>query len=546
MSIYGLTKEKEYSQNTSTKNLKININKLNGVVYTPSWIVKIILNNLKYIVGNRIHSKKIIDPACGDGAFLKEVVERFIIDVLNSNKSTSEIKYLLEHNIYGIDIDKDAIEMCRDNLNDIAKKYAIYNVNWNLINNDSTEIWISKLFKKFDYVVGNPPYIRIQNLGKEKRSKIQKIWKLCKSGSTDIYIAFFELGYYLLNNTGELGYITPNTYIKTSAGKDLRLFIRNKKILKSLIDFRHHQLFENATTYSLIIILSKTHGQNKFKLYYGDADKKIEFIDEIDLNNLNDDNWILCPNNVLIKIKEIENRGAPLGKIANIHVGITTLADSYYIFKDPVFKENTAIIKLKNGRKFEIEKDILKPIVKASVLKSPDEEQNRYVIFPYKLKNGKHTIIPENELIEKYPLTYDYFLKIKDILLARDKGKPNPVAWYAFGRSQGLDTSFGKKILTSPLNKKPNFIVWEKEEYTFYAGYCIKYDGDLHELAKELNSSDMEFYINHVSRSYQNNYKSYSKTFIKNFGISNPKIIKEFNKNNNKNTNNLLDYLVMY
>ncbi len=547
MSIYGLIKGKEYSQNTSTKNLKININKLNGVVYTPSWIVKIILNNLKYIVGNRLYSKKIIDPACGDGAFLKEVVERFIIDVLNSNKSTSEIKYLLEHNIYGIDIDKDAIEMCRDNLNDIAKKYAIYNVNWNLINNDSTEIWISKLFKKFDYVVGNPPYIRIQNLGKEKRSKIQKIWKLCKSGSTDIYIAFFELGYYLLNNTGELGYITPNTYIKTSAGKDLRLFIRNKKILKSLIDFRHHQLFENATTYSLIIILSKTHGQNKFKLYYGDADKKIEFIDEIDLNNLNDDNWILCPNNVLIKIKEIENRGAPLGKIANIHVGITTLADSYYIFKDPVFKENTAIIKLKNGRKFEIEKDILKPIVKASVLKSPDEEQNRYVIFPYKLKNGKHTIIPENELIEKYPLTYDYFLKIKDILLARDKGKPNPVAWYAFGRSQGLDTSFGKKILTSPLNKKPNFIVWEKEEYTFYAGYCIKYDGDLHELAKELNSSDMEFYINHVSRSYQNNYKSYSKTFIKNFGISNPKIIKEFNnKNNNKNTNNLLDYLVMY
>ncbi|WP_292461264.1 Eco57I restriction-modification methylase domain-containing protein [Methanothermococcus sp.] len=547
------------SNGLKKKENKENKNKLNGVVYTPKWIVEVVLNNLNYIVGNNIHSKKIIDPTCGDGAFLKEVVERFIIDALNSNKSTSEIKNLLEHNIYGIDIDKDAIEMCRNNLNNIAKKYGIYNVNWNLINNDSTETWISKLFKKFDYVVGNPPYIRIQNLGKEKRSKIQKIWKLCKSGSTDIYIAFFELGYYLLNNTGELGYITPNTYIKTSAGKDIRLFIKNKKILRSLIDFRHHQVFENATTYSLITILSKTHGQNKFKLYYGDADKKIEFIDEIDLNNLNDDNWILCPNDLLIKIKEIENRGAPLGKIADIHVGITTLADSYYIFKDPVFKENTAIIKLKDGREFEIEKDILKPIVKASVLKSSDEEQNRYVIFPYKLKNGKHTIIPEDELKEKYPLTYDYFLKIKDILLARDKGKPNPVAWYAFGRSQGLDTSFGKKILTSPLNKKPNFIVWEKEDYTFYAGYCIKYDGDLHELAKELNSSDMEFYINHVSRSYQNNYKSYSKTFIKNFGISNPKIIKEFNKrnrdknknkiknkikNDNKNINTtLLDYL---
>ena len=552
MSINGLSSDNYGAPYNITGNLKIpdvsngkiDKNKLNGVVYTPNWIVKTILDYLEY-GNNNISNKKIIDPSCGDGAFLKEVVERFITDALNSNKSISEIKNLLEQNVYGIDIDKNAIELCRINLTNIAKKYGINDVNWNLINNDSTnKVWISKLFKKFDYVVGNPPYIRIQNLGKEKRNKIQKEWELCKSGSTDIYIAFFELGYYLLNDMGKLGYITPNTYIKTSAGKDLRQFIKNKKILKSLIDFKHHQIFENATTYSLITILSKSYRQNKFKLYYGDSTKKIKFIDEIDLNNLNDNNWILCTNGVLVKIKEIESRGAPLGEIANIHVGITTLADSYYIFKNPLLKEKTAIIKLKDGREFEIEKNILKPIIKASILKSSEDEQNNYVIFPYKLKNNKHIIIPENELKEKYPLTYNYFLRIKDILLARDKGKPNPVAWYAFGRSQGLDTSFGKKILTSPLNKKPNFIVWEKEDYTFYSGYCIKYSGDLYGLVKELNSSDMEFYINHVSRSYQNNYKSYSKTFIKNFGISNPKIIGEFKnkytlakKVNNKNKN---------
>jgi adenine-specific DNA-methyltransferase len=552
MSINGLSSDNYGAPYNITGNLKIpdvsngkiDKNKLNGVVYTPNWIVKTILDYLEY-GNNNISNKKIIDPSCGDGAFLKEVVERFITDALNSNKSISEIKNLLEQNVYGIDIDKNAIELCRINLTNIAKKYGINDVNWNLINNDSTnKVWISKLFKKFDYVVGNPPYIRIQNLGKEKRNKIQKEWELCKSGSTDIYIAFFELGYYLLNDMGKLGYITPNTYIKTSAGKDLRQFIKNKKILKSLIDFKHHQIFENATTYSIITILSKRHEQNTFELYYGAPDKKIKFIDEIDLNNLNDNNWILCTNGVLVKIKEIESRGAPLGEIANIHVGITTLADSYYIFKNPLLKEKTAIIKLKDGREFEIEKNILKPIIKASILKSSEDEQNNYVIFPYKLKNNKHIIIPENELKEKYPLTYNYFLRIKDILLARDKGKPNPVAWYAFGRSQGLDTSFGKKILTSPLNKKPNFIVWEKEDYTFYSGYCIKYSGDLYGLVKELNSSDMEFYINHVSRSYQNNYKSYSKTFIKNFGISNPKIIGEFKnkytlakKVNNKNKN---------
>lgn len=168
--------------------------------------------------------------------------------------------------------------------------------------------------------------------------------------------------------------------------------------------------------------------------------------------------------------------------------------------------------------------------MKVSVLKSPNEEQNRYIIFPYKKVYGKYKIIPEKELKDLYPNTYKYFLAIKDRLLLRDKGKENPVAWYAFGRSQGLDTTWGKKILVSPLSLKPNFIVWEKEEYTFYAGYCIKFDGDLHWLAKQLNSEDMEFYIKYVGRDYQNGYKSYAKSFISNFGIigyENNKIYKE-------------------
>ena len=210
----------------------------------------------------------------------------------------------------------------------------------------------------------------------------------------------------------------------------------------------------------------------------------------------------------------------PLSKIAKIHVGITTLADDYYIFKDPIIKGNLAEIKLEDGRIFQVERKILRPIIKASVLKNPDENQNRFVIFPYKKVSGRHIIIQENDMKKDFPLTYKYFLAIREALNNRDKGKPNSVAWYAFGRSQGLDTSFGRKILTSTINLKPNFLVWEKEEYTFYAGYCIKFDGDLKLLTQHLNSKDMEFYINHVSRDYQNNYKSFAKSFIEKFGIA--------------------------
>jgi len=93
---------------------------------------------------------------------------------------------------------------------------------------------------------------------------------LCKKGSTDIFITFFELGYYLLNKTGKLGYITPNTYLKTKAGEGLRNFIKFHQILKILIDFEHNQLFDNATTYSLITIIDKNYKKNTFSLFKGD------------------------------------------------------------------------------------------------------------------------------------------------------------------------------------------------------------------------------------------------------------------------------------
>lgn len=499
----------------------ITLKKANGVVYTPSWVVNLILDRLQYT--KNIEHKKIVDPACGEGAFLIEVVKRFIESALVNKVGLQEIKLLLESNIFGWDIDKDAVDKCRTNLSDVALTYGLKDINWNLHVQDSLDkSFCEKYFDYFDFVVGNPPYIRIQNLDLKKRKYIQKEWSLCKSGSTDIYIAFFELGYYLLKKDGYLGFITPNTYVKTSAGKALREFIRRKNILDTLIDFGHNQIFDNATTYALITILHKNHETEYFNLFKGNANQEIEFIDKVKISNLDDDNWILASNDILERIRFIETRGIPLGKIAEIHVGITTLADDYYIFKDPILKKNTAIIKLKDGREFEIEKSILKPIVKVSVLKSPDENQNRFIIFPYKKINNKHFIIPEDELKRDFPLTYSYFCAIKDILLSRDKGKPNPVAWYAFGRSQGLDTSFGKKILTAPMNLKPNFIYWDKDEYTFYAGYCIKAKNEeiLKQLLPALNSEDMEFYINYVSRPYRNNYRSYAKSFIKKFSVN--------------------------
>jgi adenine-specific DNA-methyltransferase len=497
--------------------MSVNNKKLNGVVYTPEWIVRLILDHVGY--ARDVWEKRIVDPACGDGAFLAEVVARLIRDARGSCVRDARIKKALAENVVGFDIDRDAVRQCAKILDGVAAKFGIAGVAWNLRVGDSLEAsFLKKHLSAFDFVVGNPPYIRIQNLGKERRENLQKNWSLCGAGSTDIYIAFFEAGFSLLNTDGELGYITPNTYLKTKAGEALRSFIKSKAVLRTLIDFGSHQLFDGATTYSLITILEKRGDRESFSLFAGDRET-VKYIDDIPLKSLASGTWTLASNVILERINSIERRGIPLRNIADIHVGITTLADNFYIFKNPILRGDLAEITLRNGKTFSIEKNILKPIIKASVLKNPNEVQNRFVIFPYVSQSGRQSIIPETVLRKKYPLAYRYFTTIRPDLDRRDKGRPNSVAWYAFGRSQGLDTSFGEKILTSPINLTPNFLVWRKKEYTFYAGYCVKFKGDLDVLADYLNSDDMAFYINHVSRAYQNDYKSFAKSFIERFGV---------------------------
>ena len=131
--------------------------------------------------------------------------------------------------------------------------------------------------------------------------------------------------------------------------------------------------------------------------------------------------------------------------------------------------------------------------------------------------NGKNTLIAELELKELFPYAYNYLLSVKSILAKRDNGKLKIKEWYAFGRSQSLNNSFGEKILFSPMNKTPNFIYHKETDSTFYSGYCIRYNGDYNELLIQLNSKEMEEYIQISSRDYRGGWKAYNKKIVQEF-----------------------------
>ena len=480
--------------------------KLFGQVYTPRFVVEKMLLDIG-LGKNTILGKNILDPSCGDGRFLTVIAESII-----AHSSPEKLKENLEK-IQGWDIDSQAVDLCIANLNHLIEGLNL-TINWRISVCNSLQK-INFLAQKFDVIIGNPPYIRIQHLEETERKFIQNNYQFCKSGSTDTYIAFYELCFSLLNEDGICALITPNTFFYSETAQELRRFFAQNQHILQITNYGDIQLFENATTYSAIMIFSKSKNE---KFNYQFAQSQTEFLSrKITFSEIQQQKiWQLSLQ------ESVENNGVKLKDICKIHVGITTLADKIYIFKCLNNAEENSIIEVETKLRglVKIEKDILKPIIKASKLKNGDDKITEFVLFPYEKVNEKNQIIKEEKLKIAFPLAYRYLLSVKDELDKRDNGKKNTVAWYAFGRSQGLETSFGKKILFSPMNNKPNFILHQNEDATFYSGYCIKYEGDTEVLLSQLNSERMANFIAVSSRDFRGGWKAYNKRVLEDFLIT--------------------------
>jgi len=470
------------------------IKKQNGIVFTPEWVADFMIDEAfknKKFTGK----EKILDAGCGTGVFSVIAAEKF------SKLTDKKIEKVIEENIYFIDISEQHIKETEQNLQKIAggkvKKFSAIKDDFCFHNFD----------EKFDFIIGNPPYVRIQNL-EDRRGKLQSNFITASNGSIDLYFCFFERALKLLKDDGKISFITPNSHFYSSAGKNLRDLLLPH--LERIINFDHFQVFKDATTYTTITILNKNENISFLYVENHKADFEKLNYKKIFIENLKSERWEFFEQEFSDKIAKLNKKYSSLQEIADIHYGIATLKDDIYIFSPEKIDEKYFY---KDG--FKIEKNLCVPIIKASTYKGLD--QNLWMIFPYE----KEKVISKNIFQNKYSEAYKYFLRNREILENRDKGGGKDYEeFYAFGRNQGLKTSFGRKIITSTMNMSPHFYVVEDERTSFFAGYCIKPKDpkiDLYDLCEALNSNLMKEYISSVSKSYRGGYKSYAKSFIKDF-----------------------------
>jgi adenine-specific DNA-methyltransferase len=450
-----------------------------GQVYTPFNIVNLMLDFIDYLNPDSILEKHIIDNSCGKGAFLVEIVNRYIINFLKVNSNIRELKEHLEYFIHGIEINKTVLEECIGNLNKVIKNYNLGKINWDIRLSDALKV--EEFNGKMDFVVGNPPYVRIHNLNEDYK-KILKKFQFINKGMFDLYISFFELGFKMLKSGGKLCYITPNSFFYSKAGENLRKYIRKTRALQKIIDLEHYQPFKGFRTYTVITLFRKNKVFQSIEYFTYDG-KKLEKKGDISYDKIfTEDGKIFISSNpefrkiLSIKIDKKE-------KI--VKNGFATLADKIFI-----------------ADTFNFSSKFIIDCYKASA------GRWKKCIFPYK-ENGEPYSLDE---IKKYDVNlFQYLLEHKEILIKRNiKDKS---AWYLYGRTQAIKDVFKEKLAINNMAIKDlkdlNLEIVPPGKGVYSGLYIITENLDVEFLIRIIQSQKFIDFVKNLKNYKNNGYYSF-------------------------------------
>ncbi len=462
-----------------------NAKKSKGRVYTPDYIVGNILDMAHYI-GNNIFKKHVIDNSCGDGAFLCEIVNRYCKFALEKGLTLDILQAHLEKYIHGIEIEPIEHNKCLENLNNIVKKYGITaDISWDIICADT--LTVDKYNGKMDFVLGNPPYVRVHNL--DDSFDMAKKFLFAQDGMTDLYIVFYEIGLKMLNRKGVLGYITPSSFFNSLAGNYMRKYFVQENLIEKLVDLKHFQAF-NATTYTTIVILNYQHNSKEIEYYQFDPKKLIPYYVE----TLTPDDYYISKNFYFSTKENLALLKKVFFNLSNCPIevknGYATLCDDVFIGS------------------FEFKSKYILPVIKAS----RGEEKN--IIYPYD-KSGR--LISKTEL-EKEKQLYSYLLKNKEKLLKRSTENRAETHWYAFGRSQAINDTYKDKIsINTLLRTSADLKIISIPAGTgVYSGlYLVGSKKELEKIPVILKSEEFSIYISLLGKYKSGGYYTFSSKDIK-------------------------------
>ena len=385
----------------------------------------------------------------------------------------------------------------------------------------------------FDVVIGNPPYIRLQTLKETAADSLPYLkmrYQTTQRGNYDLYIPFVEKGLQLLNPTGRLGYILPHKFFNAQYGEPLRGLVAQGQHLADIVHFGGIQIFKGATTYTCLLVLDKTARDSFAFQSVKDLNAWRAALDHlrnpktiVSMQQVTKKEWNFVAGNGQDLYTRFKDYTPQLENFADIFVGLQTSADKVFIMG--LIEEGETFLKLKSkalNQIYTFEKGLLYPLVSGVDVNHYSSLPSRqYILFPYRVQNGRALLIPFTEIETQYPQTAQYLQANRTLLEDREKGKFKDTNWYRFGRSQNLAIQNKVKLCI------PRLVTNLYATYDIGGSYFLdnvdvcgitiksQYTShDLKYLLGLLNSSFLRWYFPFVSAPFQGGFLSANRQFL--------------------------------
>jgi len=343
---------------------------------------------------------------------------------------------------------------------------------WNPFDHSKTD-WFDPEWmfgvKKFDLVIGNPPYLRLQGIKKNNPSLIpyaKKSYRSAKTGNWDLYVLFTERGYEFLNNGGILNYIQPHKFFQSDFGAGLRELIASKKALIKIVHFGAEQIFNAASNYTCLLFLKKER-QEQFEFINASTpllwkrtllSQPGYFIKQPE----GDEKWHFSNPTIKNILDNLKKQPETLKDVTRkIFVGLQTSADKIYVLR--VIKEmpnSYRVYSTALGKELEIEKGLVKPFLMGKDVKRYKmPKPNNVVIFPYKISQGKAELMSGKYIQSNFPNGWNYLLENKKELQMRENGRMQHDKFFAYIYPKNLLEFETEKIITPEIAVRPELTI---------------------------------------------------------------------------------------
>jgi hypothetical protein len=418
---------------------------------------------------------------------------------------------------------------------------------------------------EYDYVVGNPPYVRIQNLPDGQKKMLDNLYESA-TGNYDLYCPFYERGIdWLRDGSGKLGYITSNQFLVTNYGEGLRNVIRNQSEIEKVCDFRDVPLFEGATNYPAILFLapepnSQARNKNEIRCVRlrGDVDRNESGLTETVMNkvrhhesnpghrgeyvhvfdhpqgNLDEGYWSFCPPEERKVLRKLRRQGESRVKDvtdAIFHgtqpgwnkVYVVTPVDADRISSTDS-GDTVTVVPRGESKEYEIETDLLRPWLQGrDVQRWRCEWTGQHVILPYRIEQTEDGIEVEvysqEHLKSNLPKTWDYFKEHEAVLKEREGGMMADCEdWYAFTYPKSHHRFERPKIVGRQFSDHAQFMLDSDGDWYFKGAYGVQlepqYQDRTDEMCCQLDSKALDFHFKHIATQKQGGYYAYRKQYV--------------------------------